>query len=105
MNITIFTEAKRAKETGIFGFPYFPTRYKNQITDDQYSLLKFSKPDDNFSLKCLAANVTSTSKYISVFPVDCNSKIADSIICVLMLGIWITLNLNGIQIRIFLLYS
>ena len=39
--------------------------------------------DDNISMECLAANVNSHSKYIKVFPVDCDTKIADSAMCIM----------------------
>jgi hypothetical protein len=39
--------------------------------------------DDNISMECLAANVNSNSNYIKVFPVDCDTKIADSAMCMM----------------------
>jgi len=41
----------------------------------------FFLSDDDLSLDCLAANVSSKSKYILVFPVDCQAKIADTVKC------------------------
>ena len=38
--------------------------------------------DEDFTLKCLAANLTATSKYITVFPTDCNDTIANSYFCI-----------------------
>jgi hypothetical protein len=39
--------------------------------------------DDNLNLDCLAATISMESKYISVFPVDCKAKVADSIKCIM----------------------
>ena len=94
MNITIFTGAKRDKASGCFGFPYFATLYQYQTMDAQFSLLKFSKPDDDLSLDCLAANLTSTLKYISVFPVKCSSKIAKFFMCVYQIGVEVSMSLT-----------
>ena len=38
--------------------------------------------DDDFSLNCLAANLSQKSKYITVFPTDCSAKIADTLFCI-----------------------
>ncbi len=35
----------------------------------------------DFSHGCLAGNLTTTSEYITVFPVKCDTKIANSYIC------------------------
>ena len=51
------------------------------ITEDTFSLLKFPNQEMDFSLRCLAGNLTTTSEYITVFPVKCNTKIANSYIC------------------------
>ena len=51
------------------------------ITPDTFSLLKFPNQDSDFALDCLAANLTATSEYISVFPVKCSSKIANAYFC------------------------
>ena len=51
------------------------------ITEDTFSLLKFPNQEMDFSLRCLAGNLTTTSEYITVFPVKCNKKIANSYIC------------------------
>ena len=37
--------------------------------------------DDDLTLKCLAAKINSKSKYIKVFPIECEAKIADSAMC------------------------
>ncbi len=37
--------------------------------------------DEDLTLDCLAANLTATSKYIIVFPTDCNDNIANSYFC------------------------
>jgi len=51
------------------------------ITPDTFSLLKFPNQESDFSLDCLAANLTATSEYITVFPVKCSSKIANAYFC------------------------
>ena len=33
------------------------------------------------SLDCLGAKITSKSKYVEVFPVNCSEKFADSVMC------------------------
>ena len=80
-NITVFTAAKRNK-VSLFDFPN--TRNYG-LSDSTYSLLKFHQPDDDLSLDCLAANISTTLKYILVFPVKCNSNIADYFQCFSML--------------------
>jgi hypothetical protein len=38
--------------------------------------------DEDLTLDCLAANLTATSKYITVFPTDCIDNIANSYFCI-----------------------
>jgi hypothetical protein len=44
-------------------------------------LFIFLPSDDDLTLDCLAANVSSKSNYILVFPVNCQAKIADTVKC------------------------
>ncbi len=44
-------------------------------------MLKFPSQDIDYSLDCLAANLTPTSEYITIFPVKCTSKIANAYFC------------------------
>lgn len=79
-NITVFTAAER-RASGEF-------RFKTTMTDvkeSNFSLLKFSQPDIDYSLDCLAANISTRLNYIIVFPVDCSSQIANSIQCFFVL--------------------
>ena len=52
-----------------------------KITPDRFSLLKFANQDNDFSLNCLAGNLTESSEYISVHSVSCDSKIANAYLC------------------------
>jgi hypothetical protein len=54
---------------------------KTHLSDAFFSLLKYDPLDDDFSKKCLAANLTSTSNYLKVFPVDCETRFANSYFC------------------------
>jgi hypothetical protein len=51
------------------------------ITSEIFSLLKFPSQDVDYSLDCLAGNLSPTSKYITIFPVKCTSKIANAYFC------------------------
>ena len=43
--------------------------------------MKFPSQDIDYSLDCLAGTLTPTSEYITVFPVQCTSKIANAYFC------------------------
>jgi hypothetical protein len=43
----------------------------------------FSLSDDDLSLDCLAASIGPNSNYISVFAIDCEAKVADTINCIM----------------------
>ena len=81
-NITFFLNAFRNNIDGLFTF-HNTFEWLNPITDQYYSLLKFPNVDFDYntSLQCLAGNLSSTSKFITVFPVDCTSKVANSYFC------------------------
>ena len=81
-NITVLTKATRKNDSGIFVFPYAAG---SQVTDSYFSLLKFHWPDDDWSLDCLAANISREVPYILVFPVKCNLAIADYFQCIFIL--------------------
>jgi hypothetical protein len=75
--------AKRKNDDGLFSF-FNNEGWQTSIRDQSYSLLKFPNSIDydfDTSLQCLAGNLSSTSKYITIFPVDCSSKIANAYFC------------------------
>ena len=81
-NITVFLNALRQNDDGLFHFYYYGN-WLDPITDQYYSLLKFPNYDYDYntSFQCLAGNLSSTSKFITVFPVDCSSKVANAYFC------------------------
>ncbi len=70
------------KEDGLFRGRGFNSNI-TKLSDSFFSLLKFdpSDDDDDFSKNCLVANLSVNSKYLTVFPVDCDSKVANAFIC------------------------
>lgn len=83
-NITVFTSAIRDSLTNQF---VFFGASRTPATENQFSLLKFTQPDIDDSLDCLAANISTNLNYIIVFPVACSASIANSFQCFLHLGI------------------
>ena len=81
-NITFFINALRKNDDGLFHFYYYGN-WLDPITDQYYSLLKFPSNDYDYntSFQCLAGNLSSASKFITVFPVDCPSKVANAYFC------------------------
>jgi hypothetical protein len=51
------------------------------VVDSYFSLLKFEKPDDDLNLNCLAGRFPPSMQYIIVFPVDCETRMADAYFC------------------------
>ncbi len=69
------------KEDGLFRGRGTDSKF-NQLSEAFFSLLKYDPSDyDDFSKNCLAANLTASSKYLHAFPVDCDSKVGNAIIC------------------------
>jgi hypothetical protein len=51
------------------------------MTDSYYSLLKFEQPDEDLNLDCLAGNFSPFVKYITIYPVKCDARIANAYFC------------------------
>ena len=83
-NITVFTSAIRDSLTNQF---VFFGASRTPATENQFSLLKFTQPDIDDSLDCLAANISTNLNYIIVFPVACSASIANSFQCFLNVGV------------------
>ena len=71
------------QENGLFSFGDMDSELENYTISDQYfSLINFSPPDENLEhLICLAATVDPSVKYIIVSPVNCDSNISNSYVC------------------------
>ena len=78
-DITFFLDASR-DVNGIFNL-YSQGSYKLMVTDQYFALLKLAEPDEDLDLDCLAGHLNSSSTYIKVYPVDCQSRVANSYIC------------------------
>jgi hypothetical protein len=93
------------KEDGLFRGRGFNSNI-TKLSEAFFSLLKFdpSDDDDDFSKNCLVANLSVNSKYLNVFPVDCDSKIANSFICLRFFS-YCGLYKNQIQEQIDLLFD
>ena len=81
-SVTFFLNALRKNDDGLFHF-YFFGKWLNPITDQYYSLLKFPNHDNDYntSFQCLAGKLSSTSKFITVYPVDCSSRVSNAYFC------------------------
>jgi len=51
------------------------------VTDSYYSLLKFEQPYDDLDLDCLVGKLSPSVKYITVFPVRCDARLANAYFC------------------------
>ncbi len=82
-NITFFisVEKKYGQFFSLYNKDNLNYEFYQPITSETFSLLKFPNQDIDYSLDCLAGNLTPTSEYITIFPVRCTSKIANAYFC------------------------
>ena len=79
-NLTFIINMVR-NQTGRFSYTFLPSRIV-ELSESYFSLLKLDTgSDEDFSKLCLAATLSSSSTYLTVFPVDCNEKSTNTYVC------------------------
>ncbi len=79
-NITFIIDMVR-NQNGFFRKNYLSSR-TIELTESYFSLLKFdSSSDEDFSKLCLAATLNPSSRYLTVFPIDCYQKSVKTYVC------------------------
>ena len=80
-NLTFIIDILRYNNGLFRNYNYFGF---SELTDSFFSLLKFDPnryDNDDFSKYCLAANLSYTLDYLTVFPINCSTKSVNTMIC------------------------